>query len=162
MLEFMLSRLTMSICAIIVLLTLAPWAYSLPQAGEVVNSLDSLEELASRFDEVATAPGEAKLELAVRDYLQQEGDRFILRQNSLWFVNKEIQNARPIPEGFRIYVSSGIAEVEVEEAQLEWASMLSLSKHLARNQVIMEVHIENLEATSETFSPNLSTSSMLL
>jgi hypothetical protein len=162
MLEFMLSRLTMSLCAVIILLTLAPMVYSLPQGEDGLNSFDSLEELGSRFDEMATSPGEVKLELSIKDYLQSESDYFILCQQSLWFVNVDGRSVRSIPDGLRIFMVSGSSNMEVGEARLGWSSIVVLSKRSNLFGVNMEVYIENLDATSNTLAANISTSSRLL
>jgi len=162
MLEFMLSRLTMSVCAIIVLLTLAPVVCSIPWSTEGTPSRTALEELALRFQEVAIAPGDARLMIALSDYLDEEGEYLVLRQGSLWLMSGAVQEARPLPEGFQIYVPSYSGEIKVEQARLEWASTLTLSKSVIRDMPILEAHIENLEATSETFSAKPFTSSSLL
>jgi hypothetical protein len=162
MLEFMLSRLTMSLCAVIILLTLAPIVYSLSQGEEGLNSYDSLEELGLRFDELATSPGEVKLELFIKDYLQLESDYFILRQSSLWFVSVDGRSARSIPDGLRIFMVSGSSNIEVGEARLGWSSIVTLSKRSNQFGVNIEVYIENLDATSITLEANISTSSRLL
>jgi hypothetical protein len=162
MIEFMLSRLTMSICAILVLLTLAPAIWTLPWPMADLVSRSSLDQLASRFQEVANAPGQARLELSMSDYLEREGMHLILRPGGLWLIDNEVQEVQPLPEGFLIFIRCDGAEVRTEHAQLNWATTLTLSKSIASDDVILEAHIENLEATSETASANLSMSFSLL
>jgi hypothetical protein len=162
MIEFMLSRLTMSICAILVLLTLAPVICTLPGPMEDSVLRSSLDQLASRFKEVANAPGKARLELSMSDYLEREGMHIILRPEGLWLVDNEVQEVQPLPEGFLIFVCCDGVDVRTEQAQLNWATTLTLSKSIASDDVFLEAHIENLEATSETASANLSMSFSLL
>jgi hypothetical protein len=125
-------------------------------------SQTSLDQLASRFQEVANAPGEARLELSMSDYLGQEGEHLILRPGGLWLVDSEVLEVRPLPEGFLIFVRYNGAEIRADQAELNWASTLTLSKSIASDDVFLEAHIENLEATSETASANLSMSFSLL
>ena len=99
---------------------------------------------------------------ASKDYIYLDNACQTLRPTSVIEAMARYYLEYPACGGRSVHRLATQVSIEVEEAQLEWASMLSLSKHLARNKVIMEVHIENLEATSDTFSPNLSTSSMLL
>jgi hypothetical protein len=162
MIEFMLSRLTMSLCAVIIILTLAPLMYSLPLDENDEGSCSSLEVLVSRFDELSSTPGESKLELTIRDYLMDEDDNFILRKQSLMLICEEGCSVRPFQEGIRIFLASDTSEVEVEEAKLGWASIMVLSKIPTQYGAILEAHIENLEATSDTLAANMSTSSKLL
>jgi hypothetical protein len=162
MIEFVLSRLSMSLCALVVIVTIAPVICSLPWSTEAPNSHDSLEHLVSRFQEVENAPGEVSLRAMLDDYPLREGEHFILRQGSLCLVGPDLQEARSIPEGFEIYVGRYGAEVRVEQVQLDHSSMMTLSKENTEQGTSLKAYIENLEATSETLSLNLSTSSMLL
>ncbi|MDD1756123.1 MAG: hypothetical protein LUQ39_04735 [Methanomassiliicoccales archaeon] len=77
-------------------------------------------------------------------------------------VDSEVLEVRPLPEGFLIFVRYNGAEIRADQAELNWASTLTLSKSIASDDVILEAHIENLEATSETASANLSMSFSLL
>lgn len=162
MMEFMLSRLTLSLCAAIVLITLAPLMCSFYLGENDQSSCDSLEALVSRFDELSSSHGEVKLELAIQDYLNDEGDNFILHKRTLTLISSEGSTARPIQESIRIYVSTGSLEVEVEEAKLGWTSKMTLIKGPSQSGAIVEAHIENLEATSVTLAANMSTSSKVL
>ena len=162
MLEFLLSRLTMTLCGVIVLLALAPMASSLPLGEDSDIAFDSLRELASRFDEVASCPGEIKLELKVCEYLHDGGDHFTLFKQSLWLESKRGYLAISLATAFRIYLDSARSSIEIEKGELSWGSVITLCKHPVGDGALFEAHIENLEATSDTLSPNRSTSSMVL
>jgi hypothetical protein len=160
MLELMLSRLVMSICAMLVLLALAPLCVQLPSgiAGQPDATLDELE---SRFEEVAAAPGEATLAIEMGDYLE-EGDLLLLYPSALSLVGNDGQSIRPLPGEFRITMAHGDEEHVLDKAVLDQHSSLYLSKHRSADGMTLEAHIENLAATSATFSPNTSTSARVL
>ena len=160
MFELMLSRLVMSICALLVLLTLAPICVQLP-SGIAGQSIDSLDELESRFEEVAAAPGEAKLAIEMGDYLE-EGDLLFLYPSAISLVRNDGQSSHPLPGEFRITVAHDDDEQLLDKAVLDQYSDLYLSKHRSADGMTLEAHIENLAATSATVSPNTSTSARVL
>ncbi len=161
MLEFLLSRSVMSLCAVIVLLTVAPLAVTIHQYGGNVPG-NSLEELASRFEDIAILPGEARIRIEVRDYLGSESNHFVLYQRSIWLVGPQGRFAHSIPFDCRLFLTSLLYQKEVTEADLDWNSVMTLNKWSDRNGTRIEAHIENFEATSLTFMANLSTSSKVL
>jgi hypothetical protein len=162
MLEFLFSRLTMSLCAIMVLFALAPLACSSFISDHGNSPEDALKQLASRFDEVAYSSGEVRLELHVSDYLREGIDYFLLRGQSLWLEGEETCLDCHLPYPFRIYLDSGGSEVELEEARLSRGSTLTLWRNLAGVGAVLEAHIENFDAISDTLSPNISASSKSL
>ena len=160
MLEFMLSRLVMSICALMVLFAIAPVCVQLP--SEVAGRSDaSLDELGSRFEEVAAAPGDATLAIEMSDYLE-EGDLLFLYPSAISWVGNDGQSSRPLPGEFRITMAHGDEERLLEKAVLGRHSVLYLSTQRSAYGITLEAHIENLAATSATFPPNTSTSARVL
>jgi hypothetical protein len=160
MLEFMLSRLVMSICALLVLLVLAPVCVQLP-SGITGQPDASLEELESRFEEVAAAPGEATLVVEMGDYLG-EGDLLFLYPSAISLVGNDGQSSCSLPGEFQITTEHGDEKHQLDKAVLDQRSCLHLSKHRSEDGMALEAHIENLAATSATLSPNTSTSSRVL
>ena len=160
MLEFMLSRLVMSICAMLVLLALAPACLQPP--SEIVDRPEaSIDELESRFDEVVAAPGEATLVIEMGDYLE-EGDLLFIYPMAISLVGNDGQSSRPLPEEYRITMVHGDEEQLLDSAVLDQHSSLHLYKHRSADGMTLEAHIENLAVTSATFSPNTSTSARVL
>jgi hypothetical protein len=162
MMEFILSRLTMSICALILMLTLAPVLCGLPWSAEPSTSSDTLDRLASVFREVENAPGEALVKLELSDYPIQEEERLLLRKGSIWLIGQGHEEARSVPQGYQILLRQGSGETVVEQAWLDGNALLTLSKTISGEGESLEAHIENFEATSDTRSANPSTSSMVL
>lgn len=160
MLEFMLSRLVMSICALLVLLALAPICVQ-PPSGISDRPYASLNDLGSRFEEVASAPGEATLAIEMGDYLE-EGDLLFLYPSAISLVVHDGQSICPLPVEFQITVDHGDEKHLLDKAVLDQRSRICLSKHRSEDGMALEAHIENLVATSATFSPNTSTSARVL
>jgi hypothetical protein len=160
MLEFMFSRLVMSICALLVLLALAPLCVHPP--SETANPPDALlYELESRFEEVVAAPGEATLVVEMGDYLE-EGELLFLYPSAISLVGDEGQSSFSLPGEFQIITERGDKEHQLDKAVLDQRSCLHLSKHRSEDGMVLEAHIENLAATSATLSPNTSTSARVL
>jgi hypothetical protein len=160
MLEFMLSRLVMSICALLVLLALAPICVH-PPSGTADPPHALLNDLESRFEEVAAAPGEANLVILMADYLE-EGDLLLLYPSAISLVENNGQTSCPLPAEFKITTDNGDEEHQLDKAILDQRSYLRLSKLRSEDGMALEAHIENLVATSATLSPKTSTSARVL
>lgn len=152
----------MSVCAVVALMALGPVILGPFQSDRAQSLSQGLDELAGCFEDVACCPGEARLLVDVSRFASNDGERFLLREGSLWAISDGQQLARSIPPGFRLLICNEEDRIEVVELVLMPSHTLVLEGHLVQGGRVLEAHIENFDATSETLSAKLSASSLVL
>jgi len=162
LLEFVLSRVTLSICATMLILCLAPWFVGSMEGADDDLEKSSFQELALIFTGATTSPHRLHLEVRISDYLSAEGSFIHLEKGSIWLVRGTERMAQEVPSQFMLFMlKSGIVQ-EVQSADLTGMSKLTIVREEIDGRPQAFVYIENLDATSCTASAKRSTSSSLL